>query len=148
MGADVAGRTSRVSRPMLKALIVIVGKISCCQVPAPDAGNSRSAPANISLTVTEPSNAPPTVAAGGPYTVEEGGTVTLSATGSDPENLPLTYAWDLDGNGTYETSGQNVSFSAASLDGPTSRTVGVRATDAGGLTATDTTTVNVTKASP
>ena len=63
-------------------------------------------------------NAAPSADAGGPYTVAEGGTVPLSATGSDPESGPLTYAWDLDDNGSFETSGQNVTFSAAGLDGP------------------------------
>ncbi len=61
-------------------------------------------------------NDPPTVDAGGPYTVDEGSSVTLTATGTDPEGQPLTYAWDLDNNGTFETPGQSVSF--AGVDGP------------------------------
>jgi predicted extracellular nuclease len=93
-------------------------------------------------------NSPPTVAAGGPYAVAEGGSVALSATGSDPEGGPLTYAWDLDNDGTFETAGQTPTFSAAALDGPASHTVGVRVTDDGGLTATDTATVNVTNVAP
>jgi len=93
-------------------------------------------------------NAAPSADAGGPYTVAEGGTVSLSATGNDPEGGPLTYAWDLDNNGSFETSGQNVTFSAAALDGPSSHTVGVQVTDDGGLTATDTATVNVTNVAP
>src|SRR5712691_301305 len=47
-------------------------------------------------------NDPPTVSAGGPYSVDEGSSVTLAATGEDPEGGPLTYAWDLDGNGTLD----------------------------------------------
>jgi hypothetical protein len=35
--------------------------------------------------------------------------------------------WDLDGNGTFETSGTSVTFSAAALDGPTTATVSARA---------------------
>jgi hypothetical protein len=93
-------------------------------------------------------NEPPTVSAGGPYTVAEGGSVPLSASGSDPEGGSLTYAWDLDNNGTYETDGQSPTFSAAALDGPSSRTVGVRVTDNGGLTGTATATVNVTNVAP
>ena len=53
-------------------------------------------------------NAPPTVDAGGPYSVNEGSSVTLSASGSDPNGDSLAYAWDLDNNGSFETSGQSV----------------------------------------
>jgi hypothetical protein len=93
-------------------------------------------------------NAPPTVDAGGPYSVNEGSSVTVSATGSDPNGGALTYAWDLDNNGSFETSGQSVSFSAALLDGPSSYTVKVRATDPGGLSAVSSATVNVTNVAP
>ena len=93
-------------------------------------------------------NQPPSVSAGGPYTVAEGGSVPLSASGTDPEGGTLTYAWDLDDNGSFETSGQSPAFSAASLDGPSSRTVHVQVTDDGGLTATANATVNVTNVAP
>ncbi len=99
-------------------------------------------------TVAAPTNLPPTVQANGPYTVAEGGSVSLGATGTDPEGGTLTYAWDLDDNGTYETSGSTVTFSAAALDGASSHTVGVRVTDSGGATATDTATVAVTNVAP
>ena len=88
-------------------------------------------------------NAPPTVDAGGPYAVVEGESVTVTATGSDPDGDPLTYAWDLDDNGSFETSGQSATFSAALLAAPSTRTIKVQVTDPGGLTATDTATVNV-----
>ena len=93
-------------------------------------------------------NAPPTVNAGGPYSVNEGSSVTLSATGSDPNGDVLTYAWDLDNNGSFETPGQNVTFSAAALDGPNSVTVKVKATDPLGLSAESTATVNVLNVVP
>ena len=93
-------------------------------------------------------NQPPTVDANGPYTVAEGGSVGLDATGNDPEGGALTYAWDLDNNGTYETAGKTPTFAAGTLDGPSSRTVGVQVTDNGGLTATDTATVNITNTPP
>jgi uncharacterized protein len=89
-------------------------------------------------------NDPPTVDAGGPYTANEGSSVTLTATGTDPEGQPLTYAWDLDNNGTFETPGQSVSFTAPPNTAPTIYTVQVQATDNGGLTATSPTTVQVT----
>lgn len=77
-----------------------------------------------------PVNNPPTgVSAGGPYTVNEGGTVQVSATGSDPENGPLVFAWDLDGDGAFETPGQTATVNAKWFDGAETRQIGVRATD-------------------
>ncbi len=93
-------------------------------------------------------NAPPTVSAGGPYSVAEGGSVALSASGADPDGSALSYAWDLDNDGVFETPGQVVTFSAAALDGPSTRAVAVRATDPGGLSATDATTVGVANIAP
>ena len=73
----------------------------------------------------------------------EGTSVDLTATGTVPDDAALTYEWDLDINGSYETAGQSVSFSAAALEAPTSRTIRVRVTGPTGLTATDTATINV-----
>jgi hypothetical protein len=91
-------------------------------------------------------NDPPTANAGGPYTVNEGSSIALTATGTDPEGGPLTYAWDLDNNGTFETPGQSVTF--AGIDGPVTLTVNVQVTDNGGLTATASTSVTVNNLPP
>jgi predicted extracellular nuclease len=90
-------------------------------------------------------NAPPIVDAGGPYAVIEGQSVTVTATGSDPDGHPstLTYAWDLDGDGSFETMGPSAVFSAATLEAPQTRTIQVRVEDADGLSATDTAIVDV-----
>jgi predicted extracellular nuclease len=94
-------------------------------------------------------NAPPTVDGGGPYTVDEGGSVTVTAIGSDPNSGDtLTYAWDFDNDGSFETPGQTVTFSAATLGGPSSNTIKVRVTDNGGLSAIDEVTVDVKNAPP
>jgi len=84
---------------------------------------------------------PLTVDAGGPYTGFEGTAIALSAVGTGPIT---TYDWDLDNNGSYETPGQSVNFTAAD-DGVF--TVGVRVTGPSG-TVTDTTTVTVENAVP
>ena len=93
-------------------------------------------------------NRAPAVSAGGPYSVSEGSSVAVSATGSDPEGDALTYAWDLDNNGTFETAGQSVTFSAASIDGPSTQTVAVQVTDSGGLSATASAMVTITNVAP
>jgi len=94
-----------------------------------------------------PVNEPPTVSAGGPYSVDEGSSVTVTASGTDPES-ELQYAWDLDNDGTFETPGQTATFSAAAIDGPATRTIAVRVTDDGGLTATDTAIVTIANVAP
>ena len=60
------------------------------------------------LSATVGANRPPTAIAGGPYTVELGGTVQLRGSGNDPDGDALTFAWDLDNDGVFETPGQNV----------------------------------------
>ncbi len=112
-----------------------------------DSGPYRSSdhdPVIIGLAL----NGPPTVSAGGPYTVAEGGSVTVTATGNDPDGDALAYAWDLDNDGTYETAGQSATFSAAAIDGPATRTVGVKATDQSGQSAAGTATVTITNVAP
>ena len=92
-------------------------------------------------------NGTPTAEAGGPYTVREGGSAALAGTGSDPEGQPLTFAWDLDGNGDFETAGANPRI-AARIDGPAGATVGLRVCDAPGACSTDSASVQTTNVAP
>ena len=53
-------------------------------------------------------NQAPTASAGGPYSVGEGGSVQLDASGSTDPDQPsatLTYEWDLDGDGFFGETG-------------------------------------------
>ena len=62
-------------------------------------------------------NEAPVVNAGGPYTCEEGETITLTATATDvPEDFPLIYSWDLDGMEGFETEGQSVEYTCGNGD--------------------------------
>jgi len=90
-------------------------------------------------------NTAPTADANGPYAVAEGGSVVLSATGFDANGDALTYAWDLDNNGSFETAGQMPTYNAG--DGPASRTVRVRVSD-GSETTVDEATVNISNVAP
>ncbi|MGL6074368.1 MAG: PKD domain-containing protein, partial [Fimbriiglobus sp.] len=87
--------------------------------------------------------------AGGPYEVFEGGQITLNGTGTtDPSRTISNYAWDLDNDGQFETSGQTPTFSAAGLSDGMSRTVRFQVTDSQGGTATTQATIHVRNVAP
>ena len=83
--------------------------------------------------------------ADGPYSVVENGTTTLTvpARKMDLNEGALTYAWDLDGDGVFETPGRTVTFSAAGLTAPQSLVVKVQATNSLGYSTVDAVVVNV-----
>jgi len=63
--------------------------------------DAHSAPSLIDAESTE---SPPVPDAGGPYAAAEGDTVLLNASGaSDPDGDVLSYRWDVDDDGTFET---------------------------------------------
>lgn len=94
---------------------------------------------------------PPIAVIGGPYSVLEGGSVTLDASGSSSRQLDgaLTFEWDLDNDGLFDdATGATASFSAADLDGPATFSVAVRVTDSLGQASGAATTVTVANATP
>ncbi|MEX2139548.1 MAG: autotransporter-associated beta strand repeat-containing protein [Pirellulales bacterium] len=107
-------------------------------------------------------NVAPTADAGGPYEVAEGigGTVQLSGAGSDVagELDPLTFTWDLDGDGIYGETGQNAkggdevgsspTFSARFLDGPDMIDIYLRVDDGDGGITSDSASIQVTNVAP
>jgi PKD repeat protein len=83
---------------------------------------------------TEGCKLPPVADAGGPYTVDEGGSIPLDGSAStDPDGGPITYEWDFDYDDiTFDVDASGSStptFSAAGLDGPSAVTVAVRVTN-------------------
>jgi len=80
--------------------------------------------------------------------VDEGSQVTIVANGKSPSGEKLSYLWDFDNDGTYETVGKQVVFTAAFLDGPTSRTFNVKVVDANGLQRATQSTVTVNNVAP
>ena len=65
-----------------------------------------------------------------PATVAGGGQVTFDASGSnDPEGLQLRYAWDLDGNGSFETDGGTTPTITRTYSGTTTFTARVHVSD-------------------
>ena len=98
------------------------------------------------LVDLNPANNPPLANAGGPYSANEGSSVALSATGSDPDGAAVTFAWDLNNDNVFETAGQNATFAA--VDGPGAYTVQVQVTDETGAKSVAQAVVNVANVNP
>lgn len=92
-------------------------------------------------------NLPPVADAGGPYSVNWGAELVLDGSGSsDPDDNIASYEWDLDNDGEYDdASGVTWTVSFTSLG---EQQVGLRVTDEGGLSDTDTATVTVVDPTP
>ncbi len=106
----------------------------------------RSSDHDPVLVGLEMQNAAPSASAGGPYSVAEGQTVTLTAAGSDPEGGAVTFAWDLDNDGIFETAGQSTVFNG--VDGTFDFPVSVQVTDEFGLSTVAPAVVTVNNVVP
>jgi len=111
----------------------------------PNSDPMPSVPVYLAIKI-EP-NLPPVADAGGPYTVNEGTALPLLGTASDP-NLaqdPLTYGWDLDGDGEFDDANTLATSHTWTQDG--TYTIALRVSD-GLLTSTDTAEVTVSDLGP
>ncbi|MES2788758.1 MAG: PKD domain-containing protein [Planctomycetota bacterium] len=112
----------------------------------------------IKLTVTATaSNVPPVANAGGPYSVAEGGSLTLNgATSTDADGDTLTYSWDINGDGVFgDATGVNPTLTKAQLNalginnGTATFNVKVRVDDGHGhIVTSDAVTFTFTNAPP
>ena len=84
----------------------------------------------------------------GPFLVDEGGTVPISATVSVSDDGDLNYDWDLDNDGEFETTTEQPVFSAEGMNGPLSIPIQVMVTDRAGRTDIGQSTVNVLNVTP
>jgi len=91
-------------------------------------------------------NVSPTADAGSPYEILVGETIALAGSGSDVAGVedPLTFSWDLDNDGTFETAGQNPTFDPSGYVGAGPHPVTVRVDDGDGgvTTASSSVTIN------
>ncbi|MDP3298128.1 MAG: Ig-like domain-containing protein [Thermodesulfovibrionia bacterium] len=93
-------------------------------------------------------NVPPVADAGGPYTTNEGSTITFDASGStDPDGDALQYRWDFNNDGIWDTEWSNSSTASHTWNNDWSGMAKVEVKD-GEFTASDTASVTVTNVPP
>jgi len=90
--------------------------------------------------------------------VAEGQTLELTGAGTDPDGDPITFEWDLDGDGVFGETGaaaangdensQNPTFETGTLDGPGSTTVTLRVTDDDSEFGLDTLLIEILNSAP
>jgi len=97
-------------------------------------------------------NLPPVASPGGPYSVKEATSTTIDGSHSaEVAGSIASYAWDFnyDGNTfTTDATGAKPAFSAAAIDGPATRTIALKVTDAVGNSAIATATVTINNVPP
>jgi plastocyanin len=111
-----------------------------------DHGNVRETTRSLSILTRAPSASFTATPAG----VAKNATVSLDA-GASAATAGRTianYAWDLDGNGSFETDGGTTPTTTTSYVASGTKTIGLQVTDSAADTATTTRTVTVTNAMP
>jgi PKD repeat protein len=111
--------------------------------------DNEGATAAATRTVTIQNRVPSASFTASPSSVLTGVTVAYDGSASsDPDGTIVKYEWDLDGNGSYETSTGSTATTSQSYATPGARTVGLRVTDNEGGTATTTRTVTIQNRAP
>jgi len=105
---------------------------------------SAAVPVTITVNPAATSCTAPVSAAGGPYTVDSGSTITLA--GSATGTTPITYAWTTDGGTLSDATLANPVLTAPAVTVATTLHLSLQATNSCGTNATPTTvTVNASK---
>jgi PKD repeat protein len=111
--------------------------------------DNGGATATTTRSVTAQNRAPSASFTATPNPVPTGTLVVFDGSASsDPDGTIVEYAWDLDGNGTYETSGFGKPTTSAPYAKPGTRTVGLQVTDSNGAKATTTRTIVIENRPP
>jgi PKD repeat protein len=111
--------------------------------------DNGGATATTTRTVTAQNRAPSASFTTTPNPALSGTLIAFDAgASSDPDGTIVEYAWDLDGNGTYETSGFGKPTTSAAYAKPATRTVGLQVTDSNGTKATTTRTIVIENRPP
>src|SRR6185437_5356778 len=99
--------------------------------------DNSGATAATTVGVTVQNRAPIASFTATPNPVTAGTSVAFSAAGSsDPDGTITKYEWDLDGNGSYETSTGTTNKTSRTYTSAATPNVGLRVTDNSGATST------------
>ncbi len=154
---DATGVNPQVSWTELAHLGITHGPASfnSVRVKVTDKDNAVTVSPSTELTVAA---SPPTnVTAGGPYSIDEGDSLTLLASANDPAGLdrPIRYTWDVTGHGTFgDATGSNPTLSWSELNvlgivsGPGTYTITVLASSVSGATTIASTTFTIANLAP
>ncbi len=97
-------------------------------------------------------NVPPSINAGGPYSVDEGSPLTFCGSATDPGQDALTYEWDFDYDEvtfTVDSSGEDLTVPSTTYANDGQRTVALRVRDDdGGVSAIQSAAVTVSNVPP
>jgi PKD repeat protein len=107
--------------------------------------DSHGATATATRSVTILNRPPVASFTTAPETATTDGPVTFTSTSTDPENLPLTTTWDLDNNGSFETTGATAQ---KTFTAPGTYTVRISVSDASSASNVATGTVVVPNRPP
>jgi PKD repeat protein len=111
-----------------------------------DGKAQATATLGITVTAPTPTNKPPTANAGANFEATTGLDFTIVGTGSDEDGTVKVYEWDVNGDGTYETYGEQDGRLVWRFKDAGPQTLRLRVTDDRG--ATDTSEVMVTVTEP
>ena len=126
-GSSALNVSSTSAELMFDAPAVTTDEIYTFSVIAAD-GNSSSQAKEISVNITAMANAAPILVSDQSVTVRENETITLSVSGSDPEDDSLTYQWTMDGT-VLSVTGASHQFTGPSVSQDTNVIFSITATD-------------------
>lgn len=123
-----------ISNPVYTAPLVNVATTYVCTLNARDtAGNTGSDSLNVTvLNIAGPND--PVVSVGPNLTVNEGQTVNLSATATDPNGLTMAFTWNCNGGSLSSTNTLNTVYTAPFVDANTTYSCTFVARDTAGNT--------------
>ena len=141
VSGDATGANPTLTWSQLNALGITQGpatfEVSVTVTNSGSGLTTTSAPVTVTVVNLPPTN----VSAGTGYTIDEGSSLTLLASASDPSGntSQLTYSWDINGDGIYgDATGANPTLTWTQLNalgitqGPATFQVSVRVTDNNG----------------